>query len=426
MPATSHTRETNRRALILFIVMMVVIIITVEIVVFVFQRHHLTRNAQKEIREQLELVGQLVADSLLRSDYATVDSILGRWAGMNSDVAHITAKMPNGFVLADIERPHAEAKTVATEHVVQFGENQTVHLRAEIDLTRRQHQFLTIVLYASTITVSSIVLLGWVMWWTLKRTAIKPLEAQLREREQRELDLMRRSAELQVALGELESFSYSVSHDLRGPLRAIDGYTHMISEDDGRALSDEGRANLARARAAAQRMGNLIDDLLKLARMSRVKMTHVPVDLGKMARDCTESLEREYPARNVSVTIAEVPTARGDPGLLAAALENLLENAWKYTSRTPNARIEFNAQHDEHGRPVYYVRDNGAGFDMKYVDHLFQPFQRLHGTEFPGSGIGLATVARIVRRHGGRVWAEGDPGQGATFYFTLGTPPETA
>jgi light-regulated signal transduction histidine kinase (bacteriophytochrome) len=184
-------------------------------------------------------------------------------------------------------------------------------------------------------------------------------------------------------------------------------------------LNEDARASLARTRAAAQRMGRLIDDLLKLARMSRIPMAFTSVDLSALARDIAARCAQSEPQRDVEFRIANNVRARGDAGLLGIVLENLLGNAWKYTSRTAGATIEFGAARTRDDETYYYVRDNGAGFDMMYVDKLFRPFQRLHGAEFPGTGIGLATVARIVGRHGGRVWAEGEPGKGATFAFTL-------
>jgi two-component system, NtrC family, sensor kinase len=228
-----------------------------------------------------------------------------------------------------------------------------------------------------------------------------------------------KNAELQFKNDELESFSYSVSHDLRAPLRSIDGFSQVFLEDYGDALDDRGRDYLLRVRAAAHRMGTLIDDLLQLSRVGRAELRRERVDLSAVARQTVAELQRLDTDRAVELVLADRVTAVGDPHLLRIVLDNLLGNAWKFTSKAVAPRIEFGVTR-EHGLPSYYVRDNGAGFDSAYAERLFKPFQRLHSTsEFPGTGIGLAIIQRIVSRHGGRCRAEGVQGEGATFSFTL-------
>jgi signal transduction histidine kinase len=231
--------------------------------------------------------------------------------------------------------------------------------------------------------------------------------------------LARRVAELHAVNKELESFSYSVSHDLRAPLRSIDGFSQALVEEYGDRLDDTAADYLRRIRGATRRMGELIDDLLDLSRVTRRELHREEVDLSGLASAVLAGLARAEPERQVEIDIGAGLMGHGDPHLLRLALDNLLGNAWKFTSRQPSARIEFGARH-EGDRPVYYVSDNGVGFDMAYADKLFGAFQRLHpGREYPGTGIGLATVHRIVLRHGGRVWAQSEMGQGATFFFTL-------
>ena len=231
--------------------------------------------------------------------------------------------------------------------------------------------------------------------------------------------LTERATELEAANQELESFSYSVSHDLRAPLRGIDGFSQALMEDCADKLGEASNEHLRRIRAATQRMGQLIDDLLDLARVTRQKMRREAVDLTALARVVTSELQGSHPDRKVEWVIADNLSASGDPHLLRVALQNLLSNAWKFTGKQGTAQIEFGGRYEEQ-KPVYFVRDNGVGFDTTYADKLFAPFQRLHpASEFPGTGIGLATVQRIIRRHGGRVWAEGKVGQGAVFSFTL-------
>lgn len=220
---------------------------------------------------------------------------------------------------------------------------------------------------------------------------------------------------------ELEAFSYSVSHDLRAPLRALDGFSQVLLEDYGDRLDEEGRHYLTRLRAGAQRLGTLIDDLLDLARLTRARTIRRHVDLAELAGAVIRELGDAEPGRMVTWHVAPRLPAFGDRVQLQQLLQNLLGNAWKFTSRVEGARIELGVeQHETETR--YFVRDNGAGFDMSYADKLFGVFQRLHHeSEFPGTGVGLAIVQRIVHKHGGRVWAEGQPGAGATFWFTLDT-----
>lgn len=247
-----------------------------------------------------------------------------------------------------------------------------------------------------------------------KSAEIAQLNAELEER------VRWRTRELEVTNRELETFSYSVSHDLRAPLRSIDGFSHILLDEYADKLDEEGRHFLRRVRAASQHMGQLIDALLQLSRVTRSEMRLDAVDLSQLAADIIAVLRQGAGERAVEVSIAPNLRVVGDQRLLYSALQNLLSNAFKFTSRTPGAKVEFGSFLRD-GATVYFVRDNGAGFEMEYAHKLFGAFQRLHGAqEFEGSGIGLATVQRIVRRHGGRIWAEGSPGRGATFYFTLG------
>ena len=232
-------------------------------------------------------------------------------------------------------------------------------------------------------------------------------------------DLRQRAGQLEAANKELEAFSYSVSHDLRAPLRSIDGFSHALLDDYGEQIPPEGREYLERVRAATKRMGVLIDDLLNLSRLTRAAVKPRFLNISNMVQEILDSLKESQPERQVQLSVMPDLWVECDPQLFHIALENLLSNAWKFTARQERAIIEFGQQEKATER-TFYVRDNGAGFNMAYADKLFGVFQRLHGaTEFPGTGVGLATVQRIIAMHGGRIWAESEEGMGATFYFTL-------
>jgi signal transduction histidine kinase len=237
--------------------------------------------------------------------------------------------------------------------------------------------------------------------------------------DQLELRVIDRTAQLEAVNKELEAFSYSVSHDLRAPLRSIDGFSQALLEDYGDKLDPQGQDDLQRVRGATQRMAQLIDDMLHLSRVTRDEMCREELDISALARMISIDLRTSEPERQMDFEIADDIKANADARLVRILLENLLGNAWKFTSKRQSAKIEFGVD-CSNGNPVYFVRDDGAGFDMAYADKLFGAFQRLHTmTEFKGTGIGLATVQRIAARHGGRVWAESKVEQGATFYFTL-------
>ncbi|MRR07979.1 MAG: response regulator, partial [Deltaproteobacteria bacterium] len=239
------------------------------------------------------------------------------------------------------------------------------------------------------------------------------------ELEQRVAD---RTVELEASNRELQAFCYSVAHDLSTPLRGINGYSNILLEEYSDKLDEAGKGYLVRMGAAAERMGQLINDLLELSRVTRRELHREKIDLSLLVNGIAKNLRQKDPDRKTEFIITPKLQDEGDPILVRLALENLLGNAWKYTARVPCPRIEFGTCISK-GETVYFVRDNGIGFDMAYVHKLFIPFQKLHGiNEYGGTGVGLASVQRIIARHGGKIWAEGEPGHGATFYFTVKSP----
>ena len=258
-------------------------------------------------------------------------------------------------------------------------------------------------------------------------TERKKTERQIaRMNDELENKVIERTKMLRIANKELEAFSYSVSHDLRAPLRSIDGFSQALIEDYGDTLDDIAMNYLSRVRSAAQRMSTLIDDMIKLAKVSRTELSKKNISLSNIALSISKNLTEIEPERNAEFIIQPDLYVLGDENLMKVALQNLIENAWKFTSKEEVTRIEVGSKRID-GETVYFVRDNGAGFDMNYAKKLFTPFQRLHKeTDFPGTGIGLSTVQRIVHRHLGRIWAEGEPGGGAEFCFTMRTNTKNA
>ena len=254
--------------------------------------------------------------------------------------------------------------------------------------------------------------------------ALAPLATSINEllahAHEREVAFRRRTHDLEIANKDLESFAHAVSHDLRGPLGSISGFAQALAEDFGGTLDETGKECVGWIQEGCAQMLTLIDALLQMSRLSRMEVNRENVNLSSVARAIALDLQRAAPERHVEFSIPEGIVASGDERLLRAVLLNLIGNAWKFTSKTQGARIELGVR-DDNGQPAFYIRDNGAGFDPAHAAKMFRPFQRLHSSkEFEGTGIGLATVAKIIERHGGRAWAEGEPSRGATVWFTTG------
>ncbi len=302
----------------------------------------------------------------------------------------------------------------------RFGIDESLLPPDSIILNRPPSIFEQYSQYVWTTLIAIGLLFIFVVFLLFEISARHKVERVLKDHQDHLEDKVRaRTIELEAANKDLESFSYSVSHDLRAPLRGIDGYSQILLDDYADKLDAEGVNYLTRIRIGAQRMAQLIDDILELSRVTRCKLVSESLNLSAMAQEVAERLKKNYNNRDIDLHIEENVTAQGDRHLVEVALENLFDNAWKYTSKTSHAHIEF-GRRASGSQTVYYLSDNGAGFDMKYSNKLFRAFQRLHAVEdFPGTGIGLASVYRVIDRHGGRVWVEAEEGKGATFYFTL-------
>ena len=374
------------------------------------------KRAEEELQKSYNLL-QAVIEST--PDAILVKDLQGRYLMINSAVASIQGKPKSAILGRDdselfglemglpiMETDHrimARGETEIIEEDILIGGSLRTYLSTKSVWQDAPGNVIGLIVIARDITER-------------KRT-----EREIRELNQNlECRVIERTAELEAANKELEAFSYSVSHDLRAPLRGIDGFSQTLLERYVDKLDEKGKHYLQRIRAGTQRMGELIDDLLMLSRVTRSEMHRTKVDLSALAQEIAAELRETQPERQVEFAIAPGLVVNGDARLLRVMLENLLNNAWKFTSNRIQTCIEFNVILQVDARVAYFVRDNGAGFNMAYANKLFGAFQRLHSTtQFPGTGIGLATVQRIIHRHGGRVWAEGAVEQGATFYFTL-------
>jgi PAS domain S-box-containing protein len=337
----------------------------------------------------------------------------------SSSMERLTGRKTKGRIGKNaLDFCHPDDITYVMGDFIQLLENQVPMVHTDIRYKHRNGRWRTFEVVATNLIDNPAV--GGIVLNLRDITESKRAEEEIRRlNEDLEQRVVERTVQLQAVNDELEAFAYSVSHDLRAPLRSIDGFSQVLLEDYTEKLDDEGKDHLQRVRSASQRMAQLIDDLLNLSRLTRGTMRYEEVDLTALAQTIAGELERSQPERDVDFTIAPDLVVEGDAHLLQVALENLLSNAWKFTKKSGRARIELGCA-ETNGKSTYFVRDNGAGFDMTYAGKLFSAFQRLHSQkEFEGSGIGLATVQRIINRHGGKIWAEGAVGQGATFYFTL-------
>ena len=364
------------------------------------QLEEVVRERTREVQLQAQIINQ-IHDSVVSTD---LDGIITSWNKGAENLFGYSAKeaigKPVSFVYPEEEHEHLQQQVIVP--LKNKGKHET-----EVTMRRKDGSDFPAMLSLSMLHDEQGVAVG-MIGYSLDITARKKAEA----------ELLKQADALEATNQELGAFSYSVSHDLRAPLRAIDGFSQLLLDDYADSLDEAGKDHLSRVRGAAQRMAELIDALLDLSRVSRRELRHETVDISAVADSAFRKLKEHEPTRSVKITIEPGLKAEGDGRLLEMVLDNLIGNAWKYTARLDEAKIEVGSRNDGK-ETVFYVRDNGAGFDMQYADKLFGAFQRLHGTEFEGTGIGLATVLRIVKRHGGRVWGEGEPGKGATFYFTL-------
>ncbi|MDF1613552.1 sensor histidine kinase [Desulfurivibrio dismutans] len=376
------------------------------------QRQAQLQEVETQLNYQLQAATTFMIEPLLKYQFADVEQFMQQWSAHHEDVLLFEAYSPTGHLLSRFVRDSDSPFIITQQQQVTYQDQHLLTLtlskdyrQAEIILQEMRNRLLLISLAITA-------MLGLMLWLVFRYLAFVPLEREIDKRRRAEL-------ELGATNRELDAFAYSISHDLRAPLRGIDGFSQALLEDYHDRLDDTGQDYLQRIRAGCGRMGNLIDDMLQLSRLSRGEINWSRVDLSAMAEEIMAELQKDAPERKVKVVIEPGIQVLGDPVLLRAVMDNLLGNAWKFTGKTVNPEISLGTIREDQ-RTICFVRDNGAGFDMTYADKIFTAFQRLHSPkEFEGTGIGLATVQRIIHRHGGLIWAEAKEQQGATFYFTL-------
>jgi len=405
MPSAFHR---TRRSVLSFTVALLAFLVLADTLFITQQSHDIHQRMQLHTEHEFDLFGHLVSDALTRSDYAAVEQAAISWAGDQENIVRLKIVTNNGFELVDYSRRHDSESTAFFQKKIAYGDDREVNIFIEKDTSDIHKTLTTLMVQLVVISAVLVALLGFV----IQRTALRPL--------QREIDLHKQTeGSLRQSISELELVNYSLSHDLRTPLRAITGYSQILRDDAGSKLNEDEQYSLKRIESAGKYMAELIDDILELSRISSAKLSISTVDVSKLARQCLENLLAQHQTHETLWEIQEGMTARADRRLIDVLLENLIDNAIKYTTGTKVPVIKLGTV-EQNGNTVFYVRDNGVGFDMQFVDKLFKPFQRLHQDgSYRGTGIGLAIAARIVERHGGSIWAESHPGKGSTLYFTL-------
>jgi len=373
-------------------------------------------ESHREILKQKQKMSSILDNS---SAIIYMKDINGRYLLVNNmfeKIFKLSSKQVVGKTDFDIFSA-AEAKKNTKNDALVLENETPIHFEEAVEIDESLHTYIAVkfpVLDAD----GNIYAIAGISTDITQRKKIE--EELLLHKDKLELIVKDRTLELYETLKEMEAFSYSVSHDLRSPLRSINGFSQALQEDYSDDLTDEAKDYINRIVRATDRMGDIIDDLLLLSRVNRHDVQKKTVDLSPLAEKVIQQLQAQHPERQVDISIKEGVCVSADAKLIQIVLENILGNAWKYTSKVEGAYIEFGQLETEDKGTVFYVKDNGAGFDMAYADNLFKAFQRLHGAEYEGTGIGLATVNRIIQRHSGEIWAESEVGQGSTFYFTLG------
>lgn len=419
MVKESRKIHRHKQTVIALMTVLFLFLLTIDGLIIYNQRNVLLTQAHKQVQNELELLGMLVTEALIKGDYATVEVFLNSWGNQRKDLIEATIKLDNGFELARYSHTIPDVVQEKYQREISYAKDRKIYITLLEDMSVIHQLLWSLSAKLVLATLLLVILLGASIWKLLKLLAIKPLEQEISEHKKTEKKLREYAAELKSINSELETFSYSVSHDLRTPLRAIDGYSQILQEDYIQALDNTAKDYLGRIRQGAQHMSTLIDKLLQLSRITRRDVEAHTVDISAVANMLIAKYRELDADRDVDVVIDPDLIAYGDEILLTQMLDNLLGNAWKYTAKTDKAKIEVR-QSVIDGKLTFFVKDNGVGFDKQYIGKLFGVFQRLHAdSEFEGTGVGLAIVKRIIMRHEGTVWAESEENKGCTLFFTL-------
>lgn len=405
----------TRRTVLSFTIILVVFLFVADGLVIMQQANLLRTEMTAHVEQEFDLFEKLISGSLIKGDYASVEEAVTHWGESQKEVLELNIITANGFTIATYKQDVLVPSSKRFQGKLEYGFANMATITMVKDISALSAETTRL---AYQLVVFSILLVA-ILGLLLQRTAVRPLQQEIIERQKTEEKLQHQTDELLTINKEVETLSYSLSHDLRSPLRSIAGFSQILQEDAGHKLTAGEADDLKRIISASNRMAELIDDMLRLGRVTRSELETDEVNFAALAENTVEQLGYAGDIREIKWTIESGLSAVGDKKLLALLVDNLLGNAWKYTSKTAKANIEFGMTQRD-GENVYFVKDNGVGFDMQYAEKIFGAFQRLHREEdYPGTGIGLATVQRIVHRHGGRIWAEAAEGQGATFFFTL-------
>ena len=410
----------TRRSVFAFTLILIIFLVVADGLIIFQQNKILRTEVAANTQHELDLFGKLVVGSLTKGDYVAVEEAILQWGKAQHNIVELRITAANNFIIANYKRETDSIKNEKFQRKIEFGFNNKATIALVKDMSAVG---IAVQELAYQLILFSLLFVGF-LGYLLQRVALRPLQQEISEHEQTENKLRMQAVELQESNKELESYSYSIAHDLRGPLRSIISFSQILDEEAGHKFSSEEKEYFGRIIVASKRMVELIDDILELGRITRSEIQNVEVDLTALAKSALERFCIEGGDRKVEWQVQEDLVVLGDKSLIALALDNLLENACKYSSVKNDVRIQFGVTSVSKGGntiKAYFVRDNGVGFDMRYADKLFQPFHRLHDDAlFEGTGIGLATAERVIHRHGGEIWAESEPNDGACFYFTLG------
>jgi len=413
--------RTNRNIVIAFVVTLLLLIIIVDAFLLNQQYTKMQVLAKDRTTQKLQLATNFSYEPILKHDYVSVKRFLEKWANNDEMLISLHAIMENGFTLVDISKDIESTNSITVSKDITHENKVLLTISATEDYSEINDSITddSIILFVISTLIVSIV--GYFLWLVLRRTAIKPLQLAIDDLIQSEKILEKRSKQLELSNQELESYSYSIAHDLRTPLRSITSFSQILKEDSSNKLNEEEIDYLDRIYNAGTFMSQLIYDILELSKISREEVNYTLVNLSQVANDILLYLKNLWPNVKFTFEIEDNVFVLGDEASLRSLLDNLISNACKFSSKSPSPKIEFGVQNRSINPPVFYVKDNGTGFNLKYAEKIFTPFHRLHkNSQYDGTGIGLATVKRITEKHHGKVWVESEENKGATFFFTLG------